>query len=70
MRTAITRFLASDGLAARYTELLYEVAKTRSLLVRFLDKPIGEQTTNTLIHTAEGDVQSCAATRQRRGGAA
>jgi hypothetical protein len=31
MRTAIASFLAGDGLAARHAELLYEVAKTRSL---------------------------------------
>ena len=70
MRTAIASFLAGDGLAARHTELLSEVAKTRSLLVRFLDKQIGEQTTDTLVHPAEGDAQSDVAKRQRRGGAA
>ena len=70
MRTAMASFLAGDGLAARHPELLSEVAQTRSLLVRFLDTPIGEQMTDTLVHTAEGDAQSDVATRQRRGGAA
>jgi len=63
MRTAITSFLAGDGLAAHHTELLYEVAKTRSLLIRFIDKQIGEQTTDTLVHPAEGDAQSYLAKR-------
>jgi hypothetical protein len=68
MRTAIARFLAEDGLAARHPELLSEVAKTRSLLVRFFDKKIGEPTTDTLVHTAEGNAQSDVAKRQRREG--
>jgi hypothetical protein len=69
-RTAITSFLARDDLAARHTELLSEVAQTCSLLVRFLDKPIGAQTTDTLVHTAEDDAQSDVTTGQQRGGAA
>ena len=59
---------SGDGLAARQAELLYEFAKTRGLLVHFLDKPIGEQTTDTLVHTAEGAAQSDVAKRQRREG--
>jgi hypothetical protein len=66
MRIAIASFLAGDGLAVRHTELLYEFAKTRWLLVNFLDKPIGEQTTDTLVHTVEGAAQSDIAKRQRR----
>ena len=66
----IAIFQMGNGLAAYHTELLYEVAKTRWLLVHFLDKQIGEQTTDTLVHPAEGDVQSDVAKWQQRGGAA
>ena len=64
MRTAIASFLTGDRLAARHPELLSEVAKTRLLLFRFIDKPIGEQTTDILVHPAEGDAKSNVATRQ------
>ena len=70
MRTASASSLAGDGLAARHTELLSEVAQTRSLLVRFLNKQIHKQMTDTPFYTAEGVAQSDVATKQRRGGAA
>ena len=59
----IASFLAGDGMAARHAKLLSEVAKTRSLLVRFLDKQISEQMIDTLVHMAEGDAQSDVAKR-------
>jgi len=68
VRLAVMSFLGGDTLAARHTELLFEVAKTRSLLVRFIDQQVGEQTTDTLVHTSEGDAQSYVAKRQRNGG--
>jgi hypothetical protein len=68
VRTALASFLVGDAQAARHAELLFEVAKTRSVLVRFLDHQIGEAAADQLVYTAEGDAESYMAKRQRGGG--
>jgi hypothetical protein len=58
VRAAVAGFLSGDVAGTRHTELLYEVAKTRSVIMRFIDKQLGEPAADQLLDNAEGDAQT------------
>lgn len=66
LRTAVTTYLAKEQAPAPHDELLYEVAKTRSVLMRFLDKQMGETVADQLLDVADGDARLYV--KQRRPG--
>jgi predicted transcriptional regulator len=57
LRTAVIHYLGKEQTPEAQHELLYEIAKTRSVLLRFLDKQLGEAVADQLLDVADGDAR-------------
>lgn len=57
LRTAVTAYLEKEQAPEPHHELLYEIAKTRSVLLRFLDKQLGGTAVDQLLDVADGDAR-------------
>ena len=55
VRTALHALLELDPATRRHTTVLYEVAKTRSVLLRLLDTQLPKDQVDTLLRMAEDD---------------
>jgi predicted transcriptional regulator len=57
LRLALTRFLTASALQAQQQTLLYEIAKTRAVLLRLIDRQHGEQLADELLALAGTDAE-------------
>ena len=55
VRSALLATMELDPDTRRHATLLYEIAKTRSVLLRLLDTQMSEQQVDKLVELAEGD---------------
>jgi metal-responsive CopG/Arc/MetJ family transcriptional regulator len=66
VRLALQALLELDPDTRRYATLVYEIAKTRSVLLRLLDTQLDKSQVNQLLALAEGDATKYV--RERLGG--
>ncbi len=64
IRAALVEVLSVDPAASRHQEVLYEIAKTRSVVLRFLDQQLGEQVADQILAVADGDAKTYVQHRQ------
>lgn len=57
LRSAVARWFADDYEADRHTDVLYEIAKTRAVLLRLIDRQHGEQLADEILTVAGTDAE-------------
>jgi predicted transcriptional regulator len=57
LRSAVARWFAEDHESDRHGEILYEIAKTRAVLLRLIDRQHGEQLADEILTVAGTDAE-------------
>ena len=55
LRMALSQFLAASAQEAQHRKVLYEIAKTRAVLLRLIDRQHGEQLADEILTVAATD---------------
>lgn len=66
LRLALTQFLTTSALETQQQELRYEIAKTRAVLLRFIDRQHGEKLADEILAVAGTDAELYLQRQQRR----